>query len=245
MSGEFGQQVSRTTIDDLFLSGPGEDLVPKLIAQLASVKGFSQLFGPFTPGATATANQSQNQRWADYPRFDWSIRELPAINVYESQTEDKDSDQAFLRGAITIQTFWPASFRRSDLARVPAAYKGALENFFSSKYVQQMLDELYWIQRPMKVYGLNELGKMMTWSPNVEGVIAEQIVPVTMVDVRYRIDLRAWHRALEFMGRTKGDPFDVTLANLTLIAGQYAGVTDPAGKNVEVEVQDQITVESP
>jgi hypothetical protein len=244
----FGTQVHERTIKEDFLSGPGEDLVPKTLMQLASVPAFTTLFGPYKPRLKGQNVQTSQQRWADYNRFDWSLRQLPAINVYEAETEDKDSDQAFLRGTINLQVFWQPNLRRSDWSRVPVAFKGAMENFFASDYVKKMLDELYWIERPMKVWGLNEYGKVMTWSPNLEGVVESEMVPVTLISVRYRIDLRAWYRALVFMDRTKGDPFERTLSQLSVIGGEgsaYNGVTDTLGQDVMDKLQDEIPVSNP
>jgi hypothetical protein len=234
-----GQQIKQATIDGLFLSSPGEDIVPKTLLQLSSIPGFVALFGPYISDSSGNKTSNQ-QRWADYQRMDWSVRQLPAINVFEASSENKDSDQAFLRGTVQIQVFWPPNMRREDLARVPAAFKGVLENFFSSDYVGNMLDELYYIQRPMKVYGLNEYGKTLTWSPNVEGIVEDELVPVTILDVQYRIDLRSWYRALEFMRRTKGQPFEVTLEPLVEILGEYDGLDQDEVS--QIVVADDFTV---
>lgn len=236
-----GQKINQGTLDAAFLSTPGEDIVPKTLLQLSSIPQFVQLFGKYTSDTSGNKTSDQ-QRWADYQRMDWSTRQLPAINVFEAGTENKDSDQAYLRGSVQIQVFWPANFRRSDLARVPATFKGILQNFFSSDYVKDMLDELYYIQRPMKVYGLNEYGKTLSWSPNVEGMVEDELVPVTILDVQYRIDLRSWYRALEFMERTKENPFQKTLGPLTNIDGEYDGLTTEGVS--EITVVDDITVNS-
>lgn len=231
-----GQSVKQADIDKALLTGPGEDIVKKMLMQMAKVKGFIALFGKYKDG-------DDQQRWADYQRFDWAMRQLPAINVFSANTEDKESDNAFLNGTISIQVFWPAKLRRSDLTNVPLAFKGAMENFFASKYVKDMLDELYWIERPEKVAGLNRLGKEMSWSPNTEGFIENDSVPVTIIDVRYRIDLRSWYRALEFQDRTRDEPFEKTLANLAEIFNEYDGVDEEGTEHVIVE-QD-ITVQNP
>jgi hypothetical protein len=126
------------------------------------------------------------------------------------------------------------------------AFKGALQNFFASQYVTDMLDELYYIQRPVKVYGLNEYGKTMNWTPNTQAIVENEVVPVTIMDANYRIDLRAWYRALEYMGRTKQNPFAVTLDPLTVIGGPtsaYDG-NDDAGVT-QVTIPDEITVTNP
>jgi len=237
MSAEFGQRASEAQLDAWFLTGPGSDLVVKTLKQMASIPAFVKLFGPYTPG-------KDEQRWADYQRMDWSIRQTPCIALFENQSEEKDTDNGFLNGTVTMQVFWPANLRRSDLARVPAAFKGIVENFFASDYAQKMLDELYYIERQEKVFGLNYYGKSLTWSPNAEGLVGTEMVPVTVLDIKYRIDLRAWYRAMEYMGRTRGKPFDVTLGDLDLMSGVYQGL-EKKGGSVKVEVPDQFTVTNP
>lgn len=242
----FGETIRQADLDGIFLTGPGEELVAKTLLQMSLIQNnttnaFVQLFGPYTP-AKPGQNQTANQRWADYARYDWSIRQLPAINVYEAESEDKTSSNAWLNGAVNIMVLWPPNQRRSDWSRVPAAFKGALQNFFESQYVRDMLDELYWIERPAKVAGLNEYGKTMVWTPNVEGIVENEMVPVTLVSVKYRIDLRAWYRALEFQNRTKQQPFQTPLSDLTVIGGDYNGVPDSDGDDIKVTVPDEITV---
>jgi hypothetical protein len=236
MSALFGETIKQKDLDKSFLTGPGEDLVAKTLLALSSIPQFIELFGPYTPG-------ENNQRWADYCRMDWSIRQLPIIQVFESQTEDKDSDNAFLNGNISIQIIWGPNFRRDDFARIPFAMRGILTNFFNSRYVKDMLDELYYIQRPTKVYGLNKYGAQSSFSPNTELEIENEMVPITVFDAKYRIDLRSWYRALEYMGRTKDDPFEVTLAPLTRVAGEYDGVDD--NDVTQVAVQDGINLNNP
>lgn len=249
---QFGGIVKQKQLDDIFLSTPGEDIVAKTIMQLQKVQGnkdkngkvtypFQMLFGPYTPEKPC--------RWADYQRFDWSTRMLPAINIFEGQVLEKQSDNAYLTGNISFQVYWPGSARRSDLMRLQNAFSGILTNFFNSDYVKAMLDELYYIQRDAKVYGLNEYGKLSTWTPNTEGVTEEgELVPVTVVDVKYRIDLRSWYRALEFQNRTKEEPFRETLDDLSVIGGEYDGVTkkkDVVDADTIVKVEDEFEVSNP
>lgn len=243
MSGAFGQTTKEQDIDKIFLSSPGEELVAKLLLQMSTIQNatgaaFTQLFGPYKQG-------NQQQRWADYARYDWSVRQLPAINVYEAEVEDKSSSNAWLNGTLNIMVVWQPNQRRSDLARIQAAFKGVLQNFFESQSVIDMLDEIYFVQRPGKVNGLNELGKVMTWSPNIEGIVEDQLVPITLVGVKYRIDLRSWYRALEFQNRTKLEPYGESLSDLTEINGEYQGVIDDAGQDVIVTIPDEIAVNSP
>lgn len=249
---QFGGVVKQQQLDDLFLTTPGEDLVTKTILQLTKVQGnkdkngkptfpFQLLFGPYS-----TTNQA---RWADYQRFDWSTRMLPAINIFEGQAVEKQSDNAYQTGNISFQVYWPGSARRSDLMRLQNAFSGVLTNFFASDYVKDMLDEIYFVQRDAKVSGLNEYGKMITWTPNTEGVTEEgELVPVTIVDVKYRIDLRSWYRALEFQNRTKEEPFQNTLDDLSVIGGEYDGVVkekDVVDADTIVKVEDEFEVSNP
>jgi len=234
---DFGLTIKQEDLDREFLTGPGEDIVRKTILQMQKVPQFVKLFGTWDPA------KPDISRWADYQRFDWSIRMLPAINVFFSQNEEKQSENSYLPGNVSFQVYWPPNQRRSDLQRVQAAFKGIMENLFASAYVGDMLDELYYIQRDNKVYGLNEYGKNLTWPPNVEGIVESELVPVTIVEAKYRIDLRSWYRALEFMNRTKDEPFKETLADLTRIEGEYDGNIDDG--TTEVAVPDGINVQNP
>jgi hypothetical protein len=85
---------------------------------------------------------------------------------------------------------------------------------------------------------------MASFSPNVEGLVESEMVPVTLLSVRYKIDLRAWYRALEFQGRTKDNPFVSNLSDLVLIAGEYDGVVQNA-QDIKVTIPVEITVENP
>jgi hypothetical protein len=239
MSGAFGKTIKESTIDGIFLSSPGEQIVANTLLQMGSKTAkFVDLFGAYQQG-------SQQQRWANYSRFDWSIRQLPVINVYESETQDKTSSNAWINGTIAFMVLWPPNQRRSDLARVQMSFQGALLNFFESQLVVDMLDEIYFHERAAKVPGLNEYGKMLTWTPNVEGFVEDEQVPVTLINARYRLDLRAWYRSLEFQGRTKLNPTETTLSPLTNIDGDYAGVPNNEGTNVQVEIEDNIIVANP
>jgi hypothetical protein len=238
------QVVNQASLEKDFLSAPGDDLVAKLLLQLSRAGAFSKLFGPYKVNPKLERDTDQ-QRWANYERGDWSIRQLPAINVFESGVEVKQSDNAFLTGSVMMQVFWPPNFRRPDTARVTATFKGILENFFASAYASDMLDELYLVERDSKVHGLNELGKELNWTTNVFGDVEKELVPVTMVDVRYKIDLRAWYRALEYMGRTKDEPFKALLDDLVRIQGEYDGVANAEADPIEIVVPAGTDVSNP
>jgi hypothetical protein len=161
--------------------------------------------------------------------------------VYESGSENKEADQGWINGALTIQVFWPASLRREAVARIPRIFTSAIIQFFTSDFAAALLDPHPTVNVATKVPGLNELGKTLTWSPNVEGVVENEMVPVTMVEVRYRVDLRAWYRFLNTDYRTKGNPFVRSLYDLVAVYGVYDGVKDTP-ENVQVEIPQHITV---
>jgi hypothetical protein len=224
----YGQQMKQESLSADFLNGPGEVLVPNFISALSQVKPFRDLFGPFTNV------KDPNSRWASYSRFDWSMRQLPVINIYEKEPEEKTSSNAWLNGTVGIQVFWPASFRRSDLSRIPRTFSAGLLNFLESDAAYALFTG---------VPGLNEIGRSVIWTPNVEGLVESELVPVTMCDVKYRVDLRAWYRFLETDDRTQGQPFIRTLADLQVIGGGYEGATDPQAQDVQIVVVDEITEE--
>jgi hypothetical protein len=225
-------EINQQELINSFGSSPGDDLVVKLMGQLAKVDGFVSLFGSYS-------SDTNEQRWADYERFDWSIRQLPTICVFEGDDENKESDNAFLNGNIKINIFLPPKLRRNAIRRFEVSLKGIFQNFFASEYATKMLDELFHITRSEKVYGLNELGRIITWHPNTEGIIETESVPVVHLTVNYKIDLRSWYRALEYMGRTKENPFSNTLDDLQLITGTHEGY------NSDVKVEDRIPCSNP
>lgn len=202
-----------------FLSGPGEALVPYFLAALSACEPFAKIFGP------AKTKKGEWLSWADYPRDDWSIRQLPAVNVYEGGTETKQSPNGFLEGSLQVVVFWAPNLRRSDVSRMPAMFQAALLNFLESDACRALLDPHPAVNVDTKVPGLNRLGAEVNWSPNTEGIVEDELVPVTMVEVRYRVDLRRWYQFLESEGRTMSDPFRKdSLADFTGAGGEYDGV---------------------
>jgi hypothetical protein len=232
-----GQQIRESDLLDRFYQNPGQVLVSKLLDQLSKVPGMVDVFGPYLGIGIA------EQRWADYSRHDWSLRQLPAISVYEAEPETKQSSHGWLTGTIQIQAVWPASLRRTDNARVPRAFMSAMLSFFESWLARNMLDEFYEIERAEKVPGLNELGKEMSWTPNVEGIVETELVPVTMISVRYRIDLRAFYRWLTNVDlREKGTPFEKTVAPLAVVGGEYDGVPETDAEDVQATVEQEVLI---
>jgi hypothetical protein len=242
-----GNQINRQQFATTYGPGPTGTLVRRLLETLAGVKlsngtlFFQQLFGPFK------AFDDINQRWSCYSKFDWSLRQLPAISIYEGDPEIKQSDNGFLDGSLRLMVFWPASMRRPDLQQIPVLFKGAMQNFFTSQWCEGLLDPYPTLNLATKVPGLNRLGREITWSPNTEGKLGEDTVPVTILDVKYRIDLRRWNDYLVSQGMTPEDPFEVTLAAWAEISATYQGVVDgdqdPATQGMQ-DILDDITLEN-
>jgi hypothetical protein len=228
------------TLLDAFLEGPSQRLVPAMLTQLTKVPQLVALFGPYAAGKF-------EQRWADYNRFDWSIRQLPAVSVFESDTESKKGDNDFMTGTVRLVVYWPPNFRRSDLTRIPKAFHSAMVNFFGSELAFQLLDSKANLNndgtRPSWcVPGLNEVGKEIDEAKNVEGFIESELVPVTMIDIRFRIDLRQYFRFLEEDGRTKDQPFERTLEGLDEILGEYDGLPGTDTMDVQVTLDEKVTI---
>lgn len=242
----FGKVVKEADILKAFLDSPGEFIVANTLLQLSKVPQYVELFGKYTPLYDADKHRvgvNDLQRWTDYQRTDWSMRQLPAISVFESNNESKQSSNGWLTGNISIQVYWPASQRRSDWSRVHEAFKGTILNFFESALVRDMLDEHFSIKREEKVAGLNEYGKEITWTPNVEGLVENQFVPVTVIDIRYRVDLRAWYRFLEEDYRTKDQPFERTLADLVELRGEILGTINKDVENPQIIISDAVNLD--
>lgn len=236
MSGAFGQQIDKNAFDSLFLEGPSQFLVPRLLTQLSKVAQMTQMFGPYKGVGVS------EQRWADYQRFDWSLRQLPAIQLFESDAETKQAENGFINGTVRMMVIWPASFRRSDLARIPKAFHSAMINFFGSDLSFALLDSQANSDRTVVVPGLNELGKEIVDQKNVEGVVESELVPVTMIDIRFRIDLRQYYRFLESDNRTKELPFERTLADLKQVFGEYDGLPGNDTSEVETILEQDVTI---
>jgi len=216
-----GAQLRRKDVAEGLFPSPGMTLVKRILEAFAAIPQFQALFGK----PSAKGFDDAEQRYACYERFDWSLRQLPAMALYESEPEVKQSDNAFLDGSLRMMVFWPANFRRADLQQIPVAFKGAVLNFFASKYAFALLDPAPGVANATKVPGLNKLGGELTWSPQVEGNVGGEAVPVSIIDVKYRIDLRRWYQYLEEQGYTKDDPFNKTAFPWTRFEGEYDGVT--------------------
>jgi hypothetical protein len=65
----------------------------------------------------------------------------------------------------------------------------------------------------------------------------DNIVPVTQITANFRLDLRIWDDYLTSQGRTKEDPFEVTLAQLDTIIATVDGLNDDGETIVTTGIQ--------
>lgn len=221
-----------------FLEGPGQYLVRRLIAQMAKEKGFVALFGEHK-GA-----ENDSQRWAEYQRFDWAIRQLPAISIYEDGSEVKTADSGWVTGALKLTVHWPPRLHRRFAARLPNTFYAALMQWFRSQAAFQLLDSRANEDRSIIVPGLNQLGFEMTDIKQIEGIVDVEAVPVSLIDIRYRLDLRAWDRWLvEEDCREVATPFVKDLGPLETLTNVIQGVPGETDEPVKAEVSQNVTID--
>lgn len=203
----------------LFLDGPAEYLAKSIAVEIALVTQWATLFGDAIE---------------HYQRFDFGMRELPALRIY-NVTYRKEFDSWFITGDITLDIIFPASIRRDDLQDIPDRVSSAL--------VQQFRRPGFFDAVEDRVPGLNELGKTVSVDKGLGfnfGKEDGEIVPLTQINVNFRIDLREWDAYLESEGRTKEDPFEETLENLEQIASTIRALDDDDSTGVEVDIDQEI-----
>lgn len=191
--------------DDPFLDGPTQYLCKTLALELAKVRPFAQVFGEFIDG---------------YMRMDYAIRNLPALRIYNT-TYAKTAESWYIEGEVTADIIWPAELRRGEVQLLPDMVTAAL--------IQQFRRMSFFTTVLAKVKGLNELGKSMRIDKGAAFQLsAEEVVPLTQLQINFRIDLSAWDRWLEEDARTKDEPFQRTLLNLESFIGRIGAVRDDA-----------------
>lgn len=204
-----------------FLDGPSEFLCKAVCDELKKVRAFALTFGEFID---------------PYMRMDYSIRNLPALRVY-NESFVKSSQNWWITGELKLDCIWPASLRRVELQALPDMIGAAMvQQFRRTRFFNAVLDE---------VPGLNWLGKDLRVDKTPGFELREgEIVPLTQIVADFRIDVSAWDRYLEQDARTVDEPFERTLKDLETIIGTIGGVredtdlslgADSAGITVGVE----------
>jgi len=187
---------------DLFLDEPAEFLVKQTVLQLLQVPQFVELFG---------------ERIDPYDRTDYSIRELPAIRFYNLGFT-KDFDSWFVDGECKLDIILPASLKRETLQFVSDTLSGVM--------IQQFRRPTFFATMRTLVPGLNEFGKRVTSRKDLMFDLSGDLMPLTQITVNFRIDLREWDDYMTASGRTKDDPFEVSLGKLKRIVTEIQGLLD-------------------
>lgn len=198
---------------NLFLSGPGEFLASAIARMIIQEPHFNRVFGETVD---------------DYDREDYSMRELPALRVYNPKYT-KEQESHYIFGNIHMDMILPPSIRRKETESIPSRLATAM--------LQQFRRPSFFSAMQLAVPGLNELGKVFDVDKNLtfQNTQMTDECPVVKIVLNFRIDLKQWDAYLEIEGRTKDDPFDVTLADLDLIATQIVGVNDAGVRQIEVD----------
>lgn len=188
---------------DTFLSGPTEFLASIVAGQIALVPQFVAVFGP---------------RIDAYQRLDYSMRELPAIRIYNN-TFTKDFESWFIEGELILDAIFPPATRREKLQ--------LFQDTVSAALLQQFRRTAFFEAVTALVPGLNELGK----SFSVDKALGFSFgsgdpAPLTQMRANFRLDLRQWDDFLTQDGRTKADPFERTIENLEVIHTEIEGLLE-------------------
>jgi hypothetical protein len=201
----------------LFLSGPGQFLATAVAEALKKEPHFNLIFGDSVD---------------DYDREDYSMRELPALRVYNF-TSTKLQESHYITGELFADVIWPPSIRRNETEKFISQVGTAL--------LQQFRRQPFFAAMRLAVPGLNELGKVFTVDKSMSfqnELMGEEECPVTHITINFRLDLKEWDAYLEMQGRTKEDPFDITLENLRVIASTIQAIKTESGVNtVELEIE--------
>lgn len=199
---------------DLFLDGPAEFLIKLIAQEILKVPQFAEIFGESVDA---------------YKRMDYSMREIPALRIY-NENMDKEFESWFINGDVIVDVILPPEIRRNETQQFQDTLSSALlQQFRRPEFFKAMLD---------LVPGLNELGRKFTVNKSLGFMYGdEDMAPLTQISLNFRLDLREWDRYLEESGRTKDDPFEVTLGQLTRINKVIHGMRDDLTTK-EVEIRD-------
>lgn len=199
-------------VSTTFLAGPAEFLVAKVAASIAAVPQFVTIFGP---------------RIDPYRRMDYSIRDTPALRIY-NEIYIKQFESWFIEGDLILDVIFPALVRRTLLQQYQDTLTAALCQQFRRPLVFQALCN--------EVPGLNELGKSFSADKSLGFQIENEYVPLTQIKANFRIDLRIWDEYLTSVDLTKDEPWEVSLGDLETIHTQIIGKDDANNSNIGIEI---------
>lgn len=185
--------IERLTINP-FIDGPTEALVKAVALSIATTPEWRYIF---------------SDNIDTYERIDYSFRQLPALRVY-NQHYRKMQESHYIEGELVLDILLPASLRRDELQ--------GFQDVLSSAMMQQFRRPNKFAELVAQVPGLNELGKVFDVDKTLGLMVGEGACPLLEMKPNFRIDLKRWDDYLESTGRTKEDPFNVTLKNLVTVA---------------------------
>lgn len=198
-----------------FIDGPTEALVKAVAASIAATPEWRFIFA---------------DNIDTYERIDYSFRQLPALRVY-NQHYRKLHESHYIEGELVLDMLLPAAMRRDELQR--------FQDVLSAAMLQQFRRPNKFAELVAQVPGLNELGKVFDVDKTLGLMVGEGACPLLEMKPNFRIDLKVWDAYLESTGRTKEDPFNVTLKNLVTIATVILPVRE------EVQQGKQVCIPEP
>lgn len=201
---------------DPFLDGPGDFLVKSIAFELRKVPQFALLFGEFID---------------PYKRLDYPDFELPCLRVYNN-SYGKTSESGWIEGAIQVDVIMPASIRRDELQ--------IIQDRLSSALLQQFRRPAFFDTIEKAVPGLNQLGRTFDVDKELGFQWGDDVVPMTQITLNFRLDLRKWDDYLEASDRTKDDPFERTLGELTRLTGLIQGLNEAADPQISLGVDQNL-----
>lgn len=199
-----------------FLSGPAEFLVSKLAEYIAAVPQFAAVFGP---------------RIDPYLRMDYSMRELPALRIYNT-TQVKQYETWYLEGDVVMDVIMPPQLRREMLQQYSDTICAAL--------MQQFRRPSFFASMCAEVPGLNELGKTFDIDKTLMFKFQGGEAPSSQIRANFRLLLTAWDEYLTSEDRTVDDPFEATLGDLEQITTAIEGLLDNDTLEVSVESDQSV-----
>jgi hypothetical protein len=195
-----------------FIDGPTQALVKAVAGSIGLVPEFKYIFG---------------ENIDTYERADYSERQLPALRVYNHEYT-KEHESHYIVGELLLDIIWPPAIRRDETQ--------AFQDILSSALLQQFRRPQGFNELVELVPGLNELGKVFSVNKQLGMVWQDGFLPVTEIRANFRIDLKIWDAYLESTGRTKDDPFNVTLKELRLISAKIQPVRDDSSPDVPAAI---------
>jgi hypothetical protein len=203
---------------DPFYDGPAQYIAKTVARTIAKVPQFAEIFGEYIDSFMRT----------DYPE-----RALPALRIYEKGYR-KEFESWFINGELFLDVIWPHAIRRVENQELPDTVASALlQQFRRITFFNDVegepsdSDQRKLGYNLLGVPGLNELGKSFSVDKSLGFQLSEnEVAPLTQIRVNFRVDLRVWDEYLEDQLRTKDDPFEQTLGELTKIAGVVLAFQD-------------------